>query len=291
MGTKKGVPKSETHRRAISRALKGRVKRSVEDRLASLTDKTGPIPVHRPELGPCWLWLGKLNEAGYGIMEFKNERPYFRRAHRVSYETLKEPIPAGLVLDHLCSNRACVNPTHLEPVTQTVNAARGLRNRWDRSRKYLPGRGQKVYLAGAITGLSYAGAVDWRERVKKELEHVGYICFSPMRGKEALKDVTCFTPFGYELEQGGATNHNIYRRDNYDVHRADIVLVNLAGATRVSIGTMFEIAWAQQAGKFVLTIIDDETNPHNHAFVYEGSSMIVKSVDDAVRYLRDVLNA
>jgi nucleoside 2-deoxyribosyltransferase len=151
---------------------------------------------------------------------------------------------------------------------------------------------QQVYLAGPITGCDYNGCTDWREAVKAELEATGvYRCISPMRGKEALKDVQCFTPFGYALEKGGCSNQDIYRRDSYDVHRSDVVLVNLVGAKRVSIGTMFELAWAQRAGKFVLVVLEDDANPHNHAFVHQGASMTVKSLEDAVLYLKSVLNA
>jgi hypothetical protein len=51
------------------------------------------------------------------------------RAHRVSYEALIGPIPVGLQLDHLCRIRSCVNPDHLEPVSASVNAKRGLTGR------------------------------------------------------------------------------------------------------------------------------------------------------------------
>ena len=67
---------------------------------------------------PCWIWLGYLNEAGYG--RYGNEY-----AHRVSYERHREPIPPLMQPDHLCRVLACINPSHLEVVTQAVNLARG----------------------------------------------------------------------------------------------------------------------------------------------------------------------
>ena len=71
--------------------------------------------------GPCIIWAGPLDRAGYGRMSFG------RLAHRVTYEASKGPIPAGLELDHLCVVPACVNPDHLEPVTHAENMARAKR--------------------------------------------------------------------------------------------------------------------------------------------------------------------
>ena len=66
----------------------------------------------------CWNWTAAVNKGGYG--QFQHAR-----AHRVVWESLVEPIPNGYVLDHLCCNPGCVNPDHLEPVTQRENVLRG----------------------------------------------------------------------------------------------------------------------------------------------------------------------
>ena len=74
----------------------------------------------------CTLWLGALNR-GYGVIYIRRKTQVRAlRAHRVAYELDKGPIQEGLVLDHLCRNRACINPTHMEPVTVGENVLRGV---------------------------------------------------------------------------------------------------------------------------------------------------------------------
>lgn len=70
----------------------------------------------------CWIWTGWVNPEGYGRVVFKGKR---YQAHRLVYEKLVGLIPKGLQLDHLCRNKSCVNPEHLEPVTAKENTLRG----------------------------------------------------------------------------------------------------------------------------------------------------------------------
>lgn len=82
--------------------------------------------VIKPAIGEphiaCWKWQGYHNADGYSVYTYKGETV---RVHRLAYELAIGPIPDGLVIDHLCRHRWCVNPHHLEAVTNRENLLRG----------------------------------------------------------------------------------------------------------------------------------------------------------------------
>lgn len=99
------------------------MKTSIEERFWAKVDFNGPISAHRPDLGPCWIWLAMLDKHGYG--RFYPTRERYVPAHRFAYEQIINPIHDGLEPDHLCRTHACVNPWHQEPVTHRENTLRG----------------------------------------------------------------------------------------------------------------------------------------------------------------------
>lgn len=91
----------------------------------------GPVPMdpnNRYEVNHkgCWIWTGAVHKSGYAYIKWKGNATV---AHRVMYELHKGEIPRGLVLDHTCSVKLCINPDHLEPVTYSENTQRA----WNRN--------------------------------------------------------------------------------------------------------------------------------------------------------------
>lgn len=180
-----------------------------------------------------------------------------------------------------------------------------------------------VYLAGPITGHTYDGCTEWREAAKVELEREatgrlnpdammpprevlipeyrpsGILALSPMRTKEHLQS-TGPIPATSALYD----DSYVVERDLMDVRRSDVILMNLLGAERVSIGTMCELGYAKALNKFTVVVMERtltigeesaqaaglaafaENNPHEHLFVYHLASVVVPTLEEAIQIVK-----
>ena len=83
--------------------------------------------VQRGAADECWLWIGTTAGKGYGQFAYSNGSGRVREgAHRIAYTLALGPIPDGMTIDHLCRTHNCVNPAHLEAVTNRENILRGI---------------------------------------------------------------------------------------------------------------------------------------------------------------------
>lgn len=93
-----------------------------------ITRVTSRVEIRDDRLG-CWWFTGAIDASGYGRVGLGGRRDGVGYAHRVTFEFFRGPIPTGHHIDHLCMNRACCNPWHLEAVTQAENNTRAAMHR------------------------------------------------------------------------------------------------------------------------------------------------------------------
>ena len=135
-----------------------------------------------------------------------------------------------------------------------------------------------LYCAGPISGVSYGESTDWREYVASRLpEYIKAV--SPMRGKKYLANEVSIKD-SYE-EHPLSCQKGITCRDRMDVRRCDMVLVNLLEISKVSIGSVMEIAWADAWRKPIIVVMEKE-NIHSHSMLREVSGFIVSDLNEAV---------
>lgn len=149
-----------------------------------------------------------------------------------------------------------------------------------------------VYLSGPISGCIFRQCTSWRNYVTKELEKSPYLfkCFSPLRGKEMLHKIGVIEDKSVQsgnftgMDKLKTTDQFIMTRDFYDTINCDAVFVNLLRTTRVSIGTVMEIAWAFERRKPIILCMELE-NIHDHPMIRASSPYIVPDLDSGIALL------
>lgn len=119
---------------------------SLEDRFWARVEKNGPVPPHRPELGPCWIWTGTLSK-GYGVIARGKRGEGHVITSRLSWEMVNGAIPDDLLVCHACDNPPCCRPSHLFLGTDYDNA----RDRDSKGRQIVPIRRGTRNAAATIT--------------------------------------------------------------------------------------------------------------------------------------------
>lgn len=146
-----------------------------------------------------------------------------------------------------------------------------------------------VYLAGPITGMDYSGATDWREAAISELAQAGIRGLSPMRAKSYLRDQGVLGAGCYGHLNALSSARGITTRDHFDTTRCDVLLVNLLGATKPSLGTVMEIAWAHTRHTPIVVAMEPAGNPHEHAMICEAIGFRVRTLPEALEIVKAIL--
>ena len=147
----------------------------------------------------------------------------------------------------------------------------------------------KVYLAGAIAGLTYEKArYGWRKEAAEKLSQFYIETISPMRGKDHLSSEDVLSKNEY-AKNPVTTKKGIVTRDRFDCLRSDMLLVNLLGAKSVSIGTMVELGWADANG-IPMVVVMEPGNVHEHLFIRELAGWVVEDLDTAIDIIIGVLS-
>lgn len=144
----------------------------------------------------------------------------------------------------------------------------------------------KVYLSGPMKGWSFEAASEWRNYVMAKLpDHIKGL--DPFRGKkEYLQNIKVLGDTYRDTPLTSA--EAITCRDRWDATRCDVVLVNMLGATAVSIGTVMEIAWAD-AHRIPIVLVMEPGNIHSHAILNEVCAYIVPTLDEGIEIVKVLL--
>ena len=146
----------------------------------------------------------------------------------------------------------------------------------------------KIYCVKPISGETGLAVFNYYDRIRKTLMDIGYHVLTPLYGKGELRTELEFKSHGYD-NNPLTTNHAIFGRDKFFVQQSDILFANFLGASRVSIGSIMEIAIGHMLGKQIVIVMEKD-NIHMHCFVLEAATIIFETEESAIKYLREIQN-
>lgn len=155
-----------------------------------------------------------------------------------------------------------------------------------------------IYLAGPMTGLTLEQMSKWRNTAAKRLRKAGWKVLSPVVGQLTGKnaqpkgtinmDSVKAGPGQEERRPIGRVSSAFVSQDRLYVQKSDAVLAYLLDYPKASIGTMWEMAWADAWNKLLVAVVAPGT-PHDHAFVRRRSSVFVPTLEEALEYLEGLI--
>lgn len=140
---------------------------------------------------------------------------------------------------------------------------------------------KRVYLCGPITGLHFDEAKDWRDSSSEFVQRLvalGWKPLSPMRNKEKFRTSEPLSAF---FDEGADAVH----QDLVDIDNSQVVIVNVLGAKRVSLGSMAEMGYAYARGVPIILVSEGEENVHHHVFPQYMATIVVDNLVDALEEL------
>lgn len=147
----------------------------------------------------------------------------------------------------------------------------------------------RIYLSGPISHFTWAQATQWRFDLYEELSEYAEV-LDPMRDVEPPEDPnTLVTEAMGSIDPVMMTDRGIVTRDYHDTITATILIVNLLGAQKASVGTIAEISWAWHLKIPTIVIMENDDNPHEHPFIREQTSFRVNTVHRAIAVAKSIM--
>lgn len=146
-----------------------------------------------------------------------------------------------------------------------------------------------VYLAGPLSGCDFTEMRNWRDEVTRQVEESGkpILCASPIRGKDYLNK---FAAIPQSIDHMPlCTAKGIMSRDFFDANRCAVMFINVLGATKASIGTCMEAAWAYKNHTPVIWVMEESGNPHEHPMLAQTMSFRVNNLQAGIDILLQIL--